>query len=154
MDGWIVGQNWFEKIHIKREECLISIVSYNQAVKQYYLVYSVSMRYAVMDNIKIPSMSNIAADSGIHRGIRRIKPYVLNRSGRKPRARELFQARRAQIRTSQISLSPAIYIVLMLRRDVYKTPGIFIAKQCLSLSLSVAHFITFRNVPPNGRKSR
>lgn len=72
------------------------------------------MRYVVMDNIKIPSMSNIAADSGIHRGIRRIKPYVLNRSGCKPRARELFQARRAQIWSSRIFLSPAICIVSML----------------------------------------
>lgn len=41
-----------------------------------------------MGSIKIPSMSNIVANSGIRRGIRRIKPYVLNRSGRKPRARE------------------------------------------------------------------
>lgn len=57
------------------------------------------MRYAIMDSIKILSMSNITVDSGIYcmSGIRCIKPYVLNRSGHKPRARELFQARRAQM---------------------------------------------------------
>lgn len=38
------------------------------------------------------SVNVIVASSGIHHGIRRIKPYVLNRNGRKPRDRELFQA--------------------------------------------------------------
>lgn len=100
-------------------------------------------------------MSNIVADSGIRRGIRRIKPYVLNRSGRKPRARELFQARRAQI--GRVKYPCHEQFVQSQCRDVYKTPGIFAVKQCLSRDGASAAFyyaITFRNVPANGRKSR
>lgn len=117
------------------------------------------LRSTAVDSIKIPSMSNIVADSGIHHGIRRIKPYVLNRNGCKPRARELFQARRAQIQVgdgSRISLSRAICMVLIpptfIRRLEFSS-----WKQCLSCddaSVAFYYVITYRNVPANGRKSR
>lgn len=114
------------------------------------------------DSIKIPSMSNVAADSGIRRGIRRIKPYVLSRAA---------VANHGLVNYSKLDVRKYGRVKYPLiasnsrgpeRRDVYKTPGIFAVKQCQPRATSgrprapvtFYYAITYRNVPANGHKSR
>lgn len=117
------------------------------------------MRSTTVGSIKISSMSNIVTYSGIHHGIRRIKPYVLTvtvaNHGLVNYSKLGRHKYRAEGWESNILVANNLYgpdAPTFIRRLEFSS-----WKQCLSrddASVAFYYAITYRIVPTNGHKSR